>query len=186
MWSILIIDDEKNVREGLSHFVQSIDGFSVCGTSSDGAEALNMCVRRQPDIIITDINMPHVDGLTFIARLKERSGDTPIIVISGYDYFFYVQQALRLGVQDYLLKPVNRKELEQRLKRIAADLEAGDQAPADRGETLQKKPAEACIEIVQRRFADPSLDIEQCAAELFLSSSAGLMAGSTPTTGILG
>ena len=73
MFSILIIDDEKNVREGLAHFIGNLDGFTVCGTASDGAEALNMCVRLQPDLILTDINMPKVDGLAFISRLRERS-----------------------------------------------------------------------------------------------------------------
>ena len=172
MFSILIIDDEKNVREGLAHFIGNLDGFTVCGTASDGAEALNMCVRLQPDLILTDINMPKVDGLAFISRLRERSANTPIIVISGYDYFSYVQQALRMGVKDYLLKPVNRGELERLLRRVRDETEAGkaEQASVDPA-AGKADPVEVCKETIQRRYSDPSLDIEQLAQELFLSPS---------------
>lgn len=165
MSNVLIIDDEKNVREGLSHFISTLEGFSVCAAAADGAEALSFCVRYRPDIILTDINMPHMDGLTFIARLKSRLPEAEIIVLSGYDYFSYAQRALRLGVRDYLLKPVDRKELAELLRRISDGI----------GESVRSEsppsndPAGLCLEIIKRRYVDPTLSISSCAREMFVS-----------------
>lgn len=165
MRRILIIDDEKNVRDGLTHFISTLDGFTVCGTASDGAEALALCVRLKPDIILTDINMPTVDGLTFISRLKNRAASAAIIVISGYDYFSYAQRALRLGVKDYLLKPVDRSMLARILNEISAGMTAGTKAERAAG----NDPVEACVELIRRRYNEPELSISACAHELFVS-----------------
>lgn len=165
MRRILIIDDEKNVRDGLAHFVSTLDGFTVCGTASNGAEALCLCVRLKPDIILTDINMPTVDGLTFISRLKDRAENAAIIVISGYDYFSYAQRALRLGVRDYLLKPVDRAELDRLLNEISNGMVAGTKTKCAAG----NDPVDACMEVIRRRYNEPELNISACAHELFLS-----------------
>jgi len=112
MFSIMIVDDEKSVREGLRNYLSRQEGlFDEVYSAVNGEEALKLLEEKVPQVIITDINMPHMDGLEFIELLKARRQEVQIIVLSGYDDFTYAQRAMRNGVEHYLLKPVDRKEL---------------------------------------------------------------------------
>lgn len=112
MFSVMIVDDEKSVREGLKNYLSRQEGlFDEIFSAVNGEDALLVLEEKTPQVIITDINMPHIDGLEFIERLKRRNQQTQIIVLSGYDDFSYAQRAMRSGVEHYLLKPVDRKEL---------------------------------------------------------------------------
>lgn len=112
MYKVLIADDEAWIRERI---VKTIDwskiGAEVIGEASDGKEALEKVERLVPDIVITDIRMPCISGLEFIKKLKQRGLNTEIIIISGYTDFEYAQKAVKFGVRDYLLKPVDDEEL---------------------------------------------------------------------------
>ncbi|MHB8061980.1 MAG: response regulator [Ruminiclostridium sp.] len=112
MIKLLIAEDEYVVRHGI---VSSIDweslGIEVCGEAENGAVALEMAKRLKPHIILTDIKMPVMDGLEFVSNLKISQPNVKVIVFSGYDDFSYAMRAIRLGVNEYLLKPINVDEL---------------------------------------------------------------------------
>ncbi|OCA81698.1 hypothetical protein A8F94_21495 [Bacillus sp. FJAT-27225] len=112
MTNVLVVDDEKTIRKGIKKLLEEvITGYNVLWEASNGSEALEILNIEVPDIIITDIRMPNMNGIDFIRCSKEKFPLTPIIVLSGYDDFIYVRDALKLGVKDYLLKPISRSDL---------------------------------------------------------------------------
>ena len=111
--SVLTVDDEPHIHAGLDAIIDWREyGCTHAGYALDGAEALEFIERNRPDIIVTDIRMPGVDGLELIRRVRDIAGYAPaIILVTGYDEFEYARTALRYGVQDYLLKPIDEDEL---------------------------------------------------------------------------
>ena len=108
MFQILIADDEPNIREGVRQFItRRCPEWQVVGAARDGREALEMAERFLPDCIMTDITMPHVNGLEFLEKIKGELPDAKLLILSGYDDFEYAVQGMRLGVSDYLLKPLD-------------------------------------------------------------------------------
>lgn len=123
MFQILIADDEPNIREGVRQFItRRCPEWQVVGAARDGREALEMAERFLPDCIMTDITMPHVNGLEFLEKIKGELPDAKLLILSGYDDFEYAVQGMRLGVSDYLLKPLDTELLIQRLDAFAAEL----------------------------------------------------------------
>ena len=112
MYSILLADDEEEVRKGI---IRKIDwenlGFQVVGDAENGEEALEKIEQLKPDVVMTDIRMPYMDGLTLSKRIRQKYPSTKILIFSGYDDFEYAQQAIKLNVTEYILKPVNVEEL---------------------------------------------------------------------------
>lgn len=105
MYTILIIDDEPIVKIALRSILPWEEhGFSICGTASNGLEAMPLIQKHQPDVIITDLKMPEMDGLELIRTLKEKGYPGAILVLSNYEDFDSVRSALLLGAADYLLK----------------------------------------------------------------------------------
>ena len=105
MYRILIIDDEPIVKIALRSILPWEEhGFSICGTASNGMEAMSLIEKQQPDVIITDLKMPEMDGLELIRTLKEKNYPGEILVLSNYEDFDSVRSALLLGAADYLLK----------------------------------------------------------------------------------
>ncbi|WP_438448438.1 response regulator transcription factor [Gorillibacterium sp. sgz5001074] len=121
MYKVLLVDDEVFVRKGLQKLIRW-EQFkcTLVGEAKNGGEALEMIHRLEPDLVITDIMMPVLDGLELIRSVKEESRvDPEFIIISGYNDFKYAQQAIRYGVKDYILKPIDVKELGATLERLA-------------------------------------------------------------------
>lgn len=115
MYRLLIADDEENIRLGIRDCVcwEQI-GIRVTAVASSGREALEMIRLTAPDVAIIDVNMPDMSGLELIEAVqKENITNTAFLILSGYDQFSYVQQALRMKVEDYLLKPCTPKELQE-------------------------------------------------------------------------
>jgi two-component system response regulator YesN len=113
MWKLMIADDEPRIRNGLRKSLPWEDmGVEVVAEAENGQEALEVAKDVRPDIIFVDINMPFMNGLDLIARLQEVMPQCIIIIISGHDEFAFAQRAVRLNVFDYLLKPVQKSELE--------------------------------------------------------------------------
>jgi two-component system response regulator YesN len=101
----LIVDDEKIVKLAIKSMIKWGDsGFELAGTASDGVKALQLCEKNKPDIIITDLKMPHMDGIEFIKRLKQMNYDGEILVLSNYNDFDLVREAMKYGAYDYILK----------------------------------------------------------------------------------
>ena len=106
MYKVLIADDEEIIRRGIAHFLKKDPDIQVVAQAEDGEMALEQAMEYHPDLLFVDINMPFLNGLDFIEKLKTVQPDALILVITGYDDFKYAQKALRLGVFDYLLKPI--------------------------------------------------------------------------------
>ena len=140
MFQILIADDEPNIREGVRQFLtRRCPEWQVVGAARDGKEALEMAERFLPDCIMTDITMPHVNGLEFLEKIKEELPDAKLLILSGYDDFEYAVQGMRLGVSDYLLKPLDTELLIQRLDAFAEELTQRQQQWQDRVEQMQQR-----------------------------------------------
>lgn len=112
MLKVLLVDDEVIIRQGLKKIIdwQSI-GFEIAGEASNGDEAIELTEILSPDVVITDIRMAQSDGIELLRELKKRKTDCKIIVISGYDDFSYVQEAMAANAYSYLLKPVDIDKL---------------------------------------------------------------------------
>src|SRR4051812_16788569 len=111
------------IREGIN---ESVDwnklNMCVIGQAEDGEEALEIFSQHEPDLILTDIKMPFMDGLELVERVKEKNPDTYFIIISGYDEFKYAQKAVKLGANDFILKPIDLEYLEQLLNKISLEV----------------------------------------------------------------
>lgn len=122
MYSILIVDDEISTRERIKNYLSAQeDLFDEVYCATDGEEAIQLLEVKKPQLIMTDINMPHMDGLELIEALKMQNREVTIIVLSGYDEFSFAQRAMRNGVEYYLLKPVDRRELVELMQSIKND-----------------------------------------------------------------
>lgn len=121
MLKVLLVDDEMYVRKGMHELISWDDlDMEIIGEAENGLEALNMVECLQPDVIITDIRMPILDGLELIRAVEELPHLEPVfIIISGYHDFKYAQQAIRYGVHDYILKPVDDEEMTETLQKSA-------------------------------------------------------------------
>lgn len=125
MYRLLIVDDEAWIRERLRYTVDWAGmNVEVIGEASDGEEALEVSRRLLPDIVITDIRMPCIDGLEYIKRLKAEDNRAKVVIISGYSDFEYAQKAIKLGAFDYILKPIEDDELIGIVQRCLAEIDS--------------------------------------------------------------
>lgn len=123
MYKIMVIDDESIIRQGIINALASQPDFEVVGEAADGKEGLELMASLLPDLVITDICMPMMDGIELIEGSKAINPDVKFLIISGYADFEYAQKAIQLGVSDYLLKPVQTEELLGVLFRLKAELD---------------------------------------------------------------
>ncbi|MEG2315296.1 MAG: response regulator, partial [Clostridia bacterium] len=116
MYKLLLVDDESDIREGLQEVIdfQSL-GFVVVGEAANGLEAVQECERLQPDLVITDIRMPLVDGLSMCRQVQKLLPAIRFIILSGYDDFEYARQAISIHCLGYLLKPISSAEFRDML-----------------------------------------------------------------------
>ena len=111
MYRLIIADDEPKIRRGLSRLPWQEIEVEVIAEAVDGEDALNKAAALEPDLMLVDINMPNLNGLELIREIKKKQPECLIFIVSGYDEFEYAKEAIKLNVYDYILKPVNRKEL---------------------------------------------------------------------------
>lgn len=124
MFKLLIVDDEPRIRRGLQKSIPwNAMGFSEVREAGNGREALDIVMEMNPHLVITDIRMPDLDGLQFIAEMREKNIHSQVIIVSGYNDFTYAQQAIRFGVCDYILKPINEADLYDRILNVMDKLE---------------------------------------------------------------
>lgn len=125
MYRILIADDEEMVRDLLAKNIGRLAlDVEVAAVASDGREAFELATRLKPDIVITDIAMPFLNGLELIRKMRENGIESKNIIISGYDEFDYARQAIALGVQNYLLKPFLPKDIKNELEKMIHELDS--------------------------------------------------------------
>ena len=123
MWKVLIADDEPKILRGLSGMLKRMPlELEIVGLADNGLKALELAEQLQPDVMLVDINMPFLNGLELIDRLRGMRQEMKIIVITGYEEFEYARQALEMSVFAYLLKPVGEEELQGKLEAAVREL----------------------------------------------------------------
>ncbi|RCX17551.1 AraC family two component transcriptional regulator [Anaerobacterium chartisolvens] len=123
MFKVLIVDDEAIIRKGLKNVVnwKQFD-CEICGEAADGLKGCEMIKEFLPDIIVTDIKMPEIDGLAMMRQIKELVPDSKVIILTGYRDFEYIQEAIKLGAFDFILKPSKIEELNSVVGRAVKEL----------------------------------------------------------------
>lgn len=122
-YQVLVADDEYIIRRGIISFLKPYEEFKLIAEAEDGEMALNLARKHNPDVYFVDINMPFLNGLQFIEKLKEVNPKAVVVVITGYDRFEYARAALKLGVFEYLLKPLMEEPFDEMIKRVRERLE---------------------------------------------------------------
>ena len=167
MLRVFLAEDEFVIREGIK---KNIDweaiGCEFCGEAADGETALEKVMQLKPDLIISDIRMPFMDGLTFCSKAKEQLPDIQIILLTGYEEFEYARKAIDIGVVRYLTKPISREELSGILKEIAS-------RRTDNTETAESGQYRDVIysvfRYVEEHFAEEDLSLAKVADHIGLS-----------------
>ena len=120
---IVIVEDEIRIREGLMKLLERIDqNYQVVGEAENGKAGLELILDSKPDLVITDVQMPIMDGLEMLRCLQEKQPLPKVIILSAYSEFSYAQQAIKLGVSEYLIKPIMVNELTQALRMVEQQL----------------------------------------------------------------
>lgn len=126
MYKMIIVDDERLIREGLAKMEWSKYNIEICAVCKNGFEALKAVEEKRPHIVMFDICMPIMSGTELAKRISESFDDVIMLALSGYDSFSYVRECMRCGVVDYILKPLDIKQLDACLKRILSMLSEGE------------------------------------------------------------
>ncbi|MNW39194.1 putative response regulatory protein [compost metagenome] len=124
MYKLILVDDEQDVREGLLDLIdwKSL-GYQIMDTAENGREALELVEKHIPDVVVTDIQMPFMNGLELSEWIREHNPATKIIILTGYEEFEYAQKAIRLGIDEYVLKPFSARELASILDKVKKQLD---------------------------------------------------------------
>ncbi|WP_235863257.1 response regulator [Ureibacillus sinduriensis] len=164
MYKVIVVEDDKIIRRGICQAIPwEENGFMIAGEASDGEIALELIEREQPQVVISDINMPFLNGLDMVKQLKDKTPDTRFIFLTGYEDFKYAQQAIQLKAYDYLLKPVDASALLQKAKDAVTEWEQG---------VDKQKKIDNSLPILQQKFfrkvenGQDQLDIEKELANL--------------------
>ena len=151
LYRIILVDDEEEVRKSI---ISKIDwtavGFAVVGDAENGEDALEKIENLEPDVVLTDIRMPYMDGLTLAERIRQKYPSMKIVIFSGYDDFEYAKQAIKLNVTEYILKPVNVEELTAILKRIKTNLD--EEIEQKRNVNLLRENYKRSLPILREQF----------------------------------
>lgn len=141
-YRVLLVDDEEEIREGIRRKIDWAGlGFQLAGTAENGVDALELAEQLRPDVVLTDIKMPYMDGLELCRRLKPLLPAAKLVVFSGFDEFEYARQAVGMNVSEYILKPINAPELCGVLSRLREQLD---------GERMERRD----IEALRRRYEE--------------------------------
>ena len=123
-YKVVLVDDEVEVIDAIEQRIHwDILGFEVVGSATNGVKALELVEKQQPDVVITDIKMPYMDGLELARRLNKEYQNIHIIIFTGFDEFEYAKEAVHLEVEEYMLKPINALELTECMKRLKKTLD---------------------------------------------------------------
>jgi len=137
MLKVFLVEDEVVVREGIKNNIDwAGNGYDFCGEASDGELAFPMIQKLQPDIVITDIKMPFMDGLELSRMIKAQYPSIEIIILSGHQEFAYAKEAIKIGVSRYLSKPINGEMLLREVNALARKIEE------ERAEAQKEAPIE--------------------------------------------
>lgn len=161
----ILADDEPNILRNLQGVIPWDElGIDIVGTGRNGLEAYELCERFVPDLVMSDIRMPHMDGIAFIHKLREINEECKVLMVTGYQDFEYVRSLLRVGVSDYILKPIDYEELEKSIRKLASDIrERKRQAQEE-----QRKLGELQSLVYEKVLQDVILNDADAVAESYL------------------
>lgn len=176
MLKVVVVEDEELVRKGI---VLTVDwagaGCAVVGEAANGEEGLEVIRRYRPDLIVTDIRMPKLDGIEMLRRLREEGNRAHVVFLTAFSDFSYAQSALKLGAADYLLKPFHDGELEETIARIRSRAQAAaPAAPAapvlPEGQWPEKsKYVREALAYLSEHYNDPDISVSSVARSLGVS-----------------
>lgn len=194
-FTFVVAEDEERTRDYLSRKVAELDpNFIHAASAADGEEAVELVERYIPDLLITDIKMPVLDGLALVERIRSTNADMRVLIVSGYSEFEYARRAIELGVDDYLLKPIDPEALRSRLRTIRIRLESsagivdGEYGLASIG-SREEDLVKAINVYLRENFRQP-YSLEKLAASFgckaaYLLRLYNKITGSTPTQEII-
>ncbi len=177
MYNLLVVEDENIIRRGIRALID-FGGLGIGGfyEAANGEEALKIMDAQPIDLILADINMPRMDGLEFCRLARERDPYVKIAILTAYDYLDYAIRAIKIGVDDYMLKPLSRNDIQTLLFHLvekkkeadsfAAVRQAVDKITVDAGSEEHLDLRARISDIVEAHIADPSFPLSALAAEL--------------------
>jgi two-component system response regulator YesN len=179
MTRVLIVDDEKYVRMGIkSETDWALIGCEVVGEASNGEEGLAQAEALRPDLVVSDIRMPRMDGIQMAEKIIEKYPSTKVIFLTAYNEFEYARQAIRIGVSDYLLKPFQDGELEGSIQRLlhlhpstpasARELE-DNLIPLKGKDEIANRYVQNAITYIEEHFSDVDFSIGSLADSMGVS-----------------
>lgn len=177
MYQILMADDEAIFLEFMQNILQWENyDCKICGCFGDGRQALEYMEAHQPDIAFIDISMPIMDGITVCRLAKEKDIATKLIITTAHDEFNFAYQGIKLGIDDYLLKPFSREELAETLQKVIHSFEKGEADPSsydkmEEGSTKYEIMAHAINDYLEKNYGSHSLSLSVIASELGFESS---------------
>lgn len=160
MKKVLLVDDEIYSLRGMEMLIPWKKlNCSICGVASDSVEAINIAKKEQPNIIVTDINMPGINGLDMIEKIREDVPKAQGIVITGYDDFKYAIRAIKLNVIDFILKPINEEELINAVKKAISNLEVHNNVVKTERKLLDIMRGETDLNDIKNYFSKEDISI---------------------------
>ena len=174
MYRVILVDDERLILRGLSTVVPWAEmGCEVAGTAHDGAGGLALIRDLRPDIVLTDIRMPNMDGLTMLAAIRSEFPGIQMSVLTAYRDFEYARKAITLGVCRYLLKPSNLDELQEAVKLMVSRLDAMPQLPEDPDDESVKEAGnhlvKAALAYMKEHCTEQHLSLGEVADHVYVS-----------------
>lgn len=175
MYRAIVVDDEEVIRNGVSRQLESLNlSIKVVAKARDGEEALKLFFEHTPDIVLMDINIPRINGLECIRRIREVNQTCVIIIVSGYDDFEYARTAIIHNVDFYLLKPVDDEEFEDIIRQAVSRYNERMEAKniITRHTPAQPKAKTSVIEFINTHYTQKDLTSETLEKEFNLSRTA--------------
>ncbi len=173
MHTVFIVDDEQIIREGLCGYDWASVGFDVVGHASNGQAALELIRESRPDVVLTDIRMPYLDGLELGKQVKQDLPDAKVVLLSGYSDFEYAKKAIGIGVAEYLVKPINIAELRETFSKLNDSLNE-EKNLTQKEATLPSEQDNLSISIakqyIEQHFAQ-KLSLKEIADTVYLTPS---------------
>lgn len=172
MYKVLLVDDERTILEGISATVNwEEQGVTLSGTANNGVEALDFIKEYQPDIVISDIMMPGLDGIELLEKAKGIQALAKFIFLSGYSEFEYAQQAMSYGVKHYLLKPSNEDIISEALNDIVSELDLQKNQDLlfdfqEKKEQTYSESVQQMINVIEKHIENPLLSLQFIANEV--------------------
>ena len=175
MYRVFLADDEVWEMKAMKKIIQQMElPILVDGEAEDGISAWKELLEKKPDILLTDIRMPGLTGLELVKKIRQEEMNIKVVFISGFADFFYVQKALRMGVSDYLLKPVEEEELREILEELMNELDGEQEMRAESRGTEETQNHPSVIETIIQEIEDSfcgELTLKLLADKYYISDS---------------